>query len=134
MASKGTLHCSVITPEERVVDTEATSVILPAHDGQIGIMKDRAPLLCELGIGVLHIEGGPAAGKDFFIDGGFAQVLDNEITILTEKAAPAEKLSKADAQKALAAAEAMPIPDDAASVARSKAIERAKTKLKLAAH
>jgi len=133
MASKGTLHCSVITPEERVLDTEATSIIIPAHDGQIGIMKDRAPLLCELGIGVLHIEGGSASGKDFFIDGGFAQVLDNEVTILTEKAAPAEKISRADAQKALAAAEAMPIPDEAASEARTRAIARAKVKLKLAA-
>jgi len=132
MASKGTLHCSVITPEERVVDTEATSIVLPAHDGQIGIMKDRAPLLCELGIGVLHIEGSSNAAKEYFIDGGFAQVLDNEVIILTEKAAPAEKLSRSEAQQALTAAEAMQITDEASSVARTKAIERAKTKLKLA--
>lgn len=132
MASKGTLHCSVITPEERVLDTDATSVVLPAHDGQIGIMKDRAPLLCELGIGVLHVEGGYTGAKEYYIDGGFAQVLNNEVTILTEKAAPAAKLSRADAQKDLAAAEAMPITDEAASVARTKAIERAKVKLKLA--
>lgn len=132
MATKGTLHCSVITPEERVVDTDATSIILPAHDGQIGIMKDRAPLLCELGVGVLHIEGGSNEAKDYYIDGGFAQVLNNEVTILTEKAAPAAKLSRAEAQKELAAAEAMPIPDEAASVARTRAINRAKVKLRLA--
>ncbi len=132
MATKGSLHCSVITPEERVVDTDATSIILPAHDGQIGIMKDRAPLLCELGVGVLHIEGAATEAKDYYIDGGFAQVLNNEVTILTEKAAPASKLSRADAQKELAVAESMPIPDEAASVARTRAISRAKVKLRLA--
>jgi len=132
MASTDTLHCSVITPEERVVDTKASSIILPAHDGQIGIMKDRAPLLCELGIGVLHIEGGSAEAMDYYIDGGFAQVLNNEVTVLTEKAAPAAKISRTEAQKELAAAEAMAIPDEAASVARSRAIQRAKVKLRLA--
>ena len=134
MASKGALHCSVITPEERVVDTDATSIILPAHDGQIGILKDRAPLLCELGIGVLHIEGGSSPANDYYIDGGFAQVLNNEVTILTEKAAPAAKLSRADAQKELAAAEALPITDEASSIARTRAIDRAKVKLRLASH
>lgn len=134
MASTGALHCSVITPEERVVDTKATSIILPAHDGQIGIMKDRAPLLCELGIGVLHIEGGAGEAQDYYVDGGFAQVLNNEVTVLTEQAAPASKLSRAEAQKELTVAESMPISDEASSVARTRAINRAKVKLRLANH
>lgn len=132
MATSQSLHCSVITPEERVVETDAESVILPAHDGQIGIMKDRAPLLCQLGIGVLHIESASGGAQDYYVDGGFAQVLNNEVTILTEKAAAPEKLSRATAAKALAAAEKMPITDDASFEARQNAIERAKVQMKLA--
>jgi F-type H+-transporting ATPase subunit epsilon len=132
MAANQTIHCSIITPEQRVLDTTARSVILPAHDGQIGILKDRAPLLCELGIGVLHVDRTDSGPQDFYIDGGFAQVLNNEVTVLTEKAAPTEKLSRADAEKALAAAEQMTGIDDASMEAKRKAIDRAKTQLRLA--
>ncbi len=83
------IKCSVITPEAQVVDTTATSVVIPAHDGLIGILFNRAPLLCQLGEGTLRIDGSDGIQRRFNVQGGFAQVLNNEVTVLTEKAAQA---------------------------------------------
>lgn len=80
-----TFHCSVVTPERAVLDTEATFVAFPAHDGEIGILHNRAPLLCQLGKGVLRVEHGKTTHK-FQIEGGFAQMVDNKLTILTDNA------------------------------------------------
>ena len=132
MAKDAQIRCSVITPEEQVVETTATAVVIPAHDGQIGILKDRAPLLCELGAGVLRIDGTTEGPREFFVDGGFAQVLENEVIVLTEHAAAAEDIVRAEAEKALAEAEQMPTKDIDAVEARSKAIDRAKTQLRMA--
>ncbi|MFQ5410985.1 MAG: F0F1 ATP synthase subunit epsilon [Phycisphaerae bacterium] len=86
MAKKTDIHCSVITPEEQVLETTADQVIIPAHDGKIGILNMRAPLLCELGQGTLRIDTTEAGQKSVEISGGFAQVLHNEVIILTETA------------------------------------------------
>lgn len=86
MAKAKELHCSVITPERQVFDAGARQVIVPAHDGQIGILNQRAPLLCELGQGDLRIDTVGDGTKHLNISGGFAQVLDNEVIVLTEKA------------------------------------------------
>jgi len=127
-----TLHCCVITPEQQLFDAEATSVVLPAHDGLIGILHDRAPLLCELGTGVLRLESEKEGTRQFYVDGGFAQVLHNEVTILTERAAAAENVTRSDANKALEQAEKMPIKDEKSAAARSRAIARAKAQLQIA--
>ncbi len=84
-------RCTVITPERQVLDTEATFLAFPAHDGEIGILRDRAPLLCKLGAGVLRIEAAPRNLR-VFIDGGFAQVLENQVTILAEQAVPTDEI------------------------------------------
>ena len=86
MAKQSHLTCSIITPEELVLETQATAVVIPAHDGLIGILKDRAPLLCELGSGTLRIDTVSEGTKQIEIAGGFAQVLNNDVIVLTERA------------------------------------------------
>jgi len=92
--------CKVITPERTALSTKATFAAIPAHDGEIGILRDRAPLLCKLGIGVLRIEAQDGQ-KRYFIDGGFAQVLNNTVTLLTEQAMSESEID-ADAARSLA--------------------------------
>jgi F-type H+-transporting ATPase subunit epsilon len=132
MASDTVLRCSLITPEEQVLKASAKSLVIPAHDGQIGILRNRAPLLCQLGTGTLRIETVDAGIREFFVDGGFAQVLHNEVTILTERAAAAEKISRPAAEKALAEARQMKNHGVEAVQARRKALDRAKAQLRLA--
>jgi F-type H+-transporting ATPase subunit epsilon len=82
------LDVEVITPERRVLQVVADSVVLPAHDGELGVLNMRAPLMCELGIGQMRYRAGGQTER-MFIDGGFAQVFHNRVTVLTNRALPA---------------------------------------------
>ena len=130
MARTDTFQCSVITPERAVLETDATFVAFPAHDGEVGILRDRAPLLFKMGIGVLRVET-PEAKHKFFVDGGFAQMVDNRLTLLTEQAKAAEEIDRAAAERALAEARALPMITDVEFAAHQKAVQRAEVQIKL---
>lgn len=131
MASSETFQCSVVTPERAVLECEARFVALPAWDGEIGILRGRAPLLCKLGIGRLRIEA-PDAKHVLFVDGGFAEMLGDQLTILTEDARIPDELDRETATADLEAARALTVTDDASFEARQKALQRARTQLRLA--
>jgi F-type H+-transporting ATPase subunit epsilon len=82
----GSFMLSVVTPEEAVLEAEASYANVPAHDGQIGILQNRAPLLVQLGHGVLEARLADGETRQFDVEGGFAQMRDNKLTILCEKA------------------------------------------------
>ena len=130
MARTDTFHCSVITPERAVLEADATFVAFPAHDGEVGILKDRAPLLYKMGIGVLRVET-PEGNHTFFVDGGFAQMVENRLTLLTEQAKRVEEIDREGARRALAEAREMPMVGDAEFAARQRAMKRAEVQLHL---
>lgn len=131
MAKTQTFQCTVVTPERPVLDVSATFVAFPAHDGEIGILVDRAPLLAKLGTGLLRVESGNQKHV-LFVDGGFAQMADNKLSILTEQARKAEEIDPAAASKKLAEAQAMETPTEQAVADRAKAIKRAKVQIEVA--
>ena len=125
------LRCELITPDRQVLGAEATSVVFPAHDGQIGILKNRAPLLCKMGIGTCRIST-EAGMQRYYVDGGFARMLNNRLTLLTQEARSPEEIDRSAADKALAEARARSAADPDAQEARRLAIQRASSQLKLA--
>lgn len=125
-----TFHCSVITPERAVLEAEATFVAFPAHDGEVGILKDRAPLLYKMGIGVLRVET-HEGNHTFFVDGGFAQMVENQLTLLTQQAKTVDEIDRAAVEKALAEARKMPMDTDAEFAARQQAVKRAEVQLRM---
>ncbi len=124
------LSCAVITPDRQVLDVTADSVVMPAHDGLIGILRGRAPLLCKLGIGIVKLVTG-GQERRLFVDGGFAQVRDNKVTILTSAALEPEQIERSAAEAALKSAREMAITDEESATARTNAIARAKSQLGL---
>jgi F-type H+-transporting ATPase subunit epsilon len=77
------LKVSVISPEASLFEGEAQSVVVPAFDGEMGILAGHAPLMTLLGKGELRIESSPP--KKFSIEGGFLQIVNNQIRVVTEK-------------------------------------------------
>ncbi len=130
MTTSNTFQCSVVTPERSVLTCDATFVAFPAHDGEMGVLPRRAPIVCKLGIGVLRVET-PQERYVMFIDGGFAQVLENRLSILTQQARKAEELNGAAASRALVEARAIKITDESSLTARSNAIRRAQVQSRL---
>lgn len=129
--STNSFQCSVITPEAAVLETEATAASFPAHDGEFGILRNRAPLVCKLGIGALRVET-PEGARRLYIAGGFAEVRENRLTILTNHALAPDAIDVDAARQALAEAEAMRITDSVSLARRQDAIARAKAQLRLA--
>lgn len=82
------LNVSVISPEALLFDGSTEAVTAPAFDGQVGILTGHAPMMTLLGTGVLTIGSGGGTQR-FNVEGGFLQVVDNQVRVVTEKAAAA---------------------------------------------
>jgi len=81
------LKVSVISPEAVLFEGETDSLVAPAYDGEVGILTGHAPLMALLGNGQLRL--GTNGGRRFNVSGGFMQVLNNEVRVVTEKATAA---------------------------------------------
>lgn len=130
MASSDTFQCSVVTPEKAVLDCQAKFVAFPSHDGEVGILPRRSPLLCRLGIGAMRIETLDDE-KTFFIDGGFAQMVDNRLTILTEQAREPADLDREAAEQALEEGKSMATRTEREYQERQNALQRARTQIRM---
>ncbi|HEX7021134.1 MAG TPA: ATP synthase F1 subunit epsilon [Gemmatimonadaceae bacterium] len=81
------LNVSVISPEAVLYEGTAESVVAPAFDGELGILTGHAPMMTLLGKGVLRLTEGGAGARRFSVEGGFLQVTDNMVRVVTEHAA-----------------------------------------------
>lgn len=129
----GTFQCSVVTPEKTVVDREARFVALPAHDGEMGVLRGRAPIVVKLDVGALRIDTGEAT-EVLYIEGGFAEMVHNRLTVLTEQALRPDELDVEAADALLAEAQAMGhgVGGDGAFERRQRAIKGAKLRKQMA--
>lgn len=123
--------CTLITPERQVLDEPINYANIPAWDGSAGILTNRAPLVTELGQGVLELST-PSQSRFFFIAGGFAQMKPEGLVILTTECIAAEEVKKADVEKQLRDAEALSPKTTAEFSQKLKAINRAKALLLIA--
>lgn len=80
-----TLKVAIISPERTVFEGDADMVVAPAWDGEVGVMRGHAPLLVLLGDGVLRVTRGGSV-ESFRVSGGFMQVVDDNVTVLSESA------------------------------------------------
>jgi F-type H+-transporting ATPase subunit epsilon len=78
------LKVSVVSPEATLYEGDATSVVAPAFDGEVGILPSHAPMITVLGTGILRVEGDTPA--KFTVSGGFVQVVDDNVRVVTERA------------------------------------------------
>jgi F-type H+-transporting ATPase subunit epsilon len=129
----GSLRCLVVTPETTVLDTQADAVTVTLIDGEYGIAPRHAPLIGRLGYGELRIKTG-ADQKRFYADGGFVQVVDNVVSILTNRAIPAAALDAPAVTEQLRAAIARPAAGSEELAIRDRLIAQSRGQLRVAAH
>jgi F-type H+-transporting ATPase subunit epsilon len=122
----------VVTPERTVLDERAEFIALPLYDGELGILPGRAPLIARLGAGELRIAYNDT-GHRAFIDGGFVQVRDNEVTVLTQRALEAVSITGEMAQRELQAAQSQRACSGPEIEARQAAADRARALARVAA-
>jgi F-type H+-transporting ATPase subunit epsilon len=78
------LTVSVISPEAVLFEGTTDSVVAPAYDGEVGSLTGHAPMMTLLGQGELRL--GAGAGQRFRVQGGFLQVVDDRVRVVTEHA------------------------------------------------
>lgn len=87
MAKPTRLSVAVITPSATVYEGEADMVVVPAWDGEVGFLRDHAPMMALLGDGVMRVTL-DGTERQFHVAGGFVQVADNVVSVLSERAEP----------------------------------------------
>jgi F-type H+-transporting ATPase subunit epsilon len=129
----GTLRCIIVTPEATVLETPCDFVALPLFDGEAGIAPGRSPLIGRLGYGQLGVKHNNQETK-YYVDGGFVQVADNVVSVLTNRAIPATALDALAAEEQLRTALSRRAAGPEELAIRDRLILQARGQLRVAAH
>jgi F-type H+-transporting ATPase subunit epsilon len=118
-----TFQLEFVSPEKLLLSRPVEMAVLPAAEGEMGILPGHAPMIVALRGGVIAVTEGGQVTERLFVAGGFAEVTPARVTILADEATPVASLSRADAEArvadcekayAAAAAEATPEKREAA--------------------
>ena len=128
MATSDDLRLVLVTPEKTLLDEPVQALRFPLFDGQIGILPGRAPLVGRLGYGELKVTN--AAGeRQYYVDGGFVQVKGSVVTLLTNRALPADQIKPQEAEEKLEQAQAMVPTTEVDFAIKAREQERARRML-----
>ena len=127
------IQCVVVTPEKTLFDDWVDFVALPLYDGEIGVLPGRTPIIGRLGYGELRTKSGEVARR-YFVDGGFVQVRNDVVTVLTNRAIPSNQLDATAATRELEALEARRTTSEADHAEQEKAVARVRGMIRIARH
>jgi len=100
-----TMQFELVTPEASEAQIEATMIVVPGAEGDMGVLEDHAPTVTSLRPGVVSVSGSDG-DTGFFVAGGFAEITAGRCVILAENATPLSDLSAEAAQAAMTEAKA----------------------------
>jgi F-type H+-transporting ATPase subunit epsilon len=124
------IRCVVVTPEATIIDQRAEFVALPLYDGELGVMPGRTPMIGRLGFGELRIRTSGDTQR-FFVDGGFAQVRDDVVTLLTARAIRSDQIDAEAARTELNLARSRRATTELEMAEKERAEARARALLRL---
>ena len=125
------ITCVVVTPEETAFEEAVDFVALPLYDGEIGVAPGHSPFIGRVGYGELRLKNGGKTTR-YYVDGGFVQVKDDVVSLLTGSAVPAEEINLADAKAGLEKAQQMKANSPESFEARDKAVAQARAQIQVA--
>lgn len=129
----GHLQLVVVTPEATVLEESAEFVALPLFDGEIGIAPLHSPMIGRLGYGEMRVKHGGQVAR-YYVDGGFVQVVDDVVSVLTGRALPANSLDTAVAAEQLNEARRRSSNTPELMALRDRAELQARAQLRVARH
>ena len=123
----------IVTPEKKVVETQAEEIQIPGKNGYLGILPGHAPLITELSVGEITYREN-STEQHLAVAWGFAEVLPNKVTILAESAERPNEINVDRARKAKDRAEQrLTSGDTSVDVDRAlNALHRAETRIEVA--
>jgi len=130
----GTFMLEIVSPEELLFKNEVQFVVVPELDGDLGVLRNHAPLIAALKIGILRYTDTDGAIKKMAVSGGFMEVMANEARILAETAEPGSQIDVLRAKAAKERAESrLAAKAEDTNIARAQmALQRAITRIRAA--
>ena len=125
------INCVVVTPEATVLETKAQFIALPLFDGELGIAPNRSPMIGRLGYGELRLQT-ESGTEYYYIDGGFVQVADNVVTLLTNRTLKPSEIERDAVETQLAEAKKMSVATDDGLQQREKLVAQAQGQKRVA--
>ncbi len=99
------IKIEIVSPEHLVLSEEAKSVSVPGHEGYFTVMGEHAPLMSTLKPGFITVEK-EGVTQTFYVQGGFADISPDGVTILAEHARAGADFDKSEVEAAITAAQA----------------------------
>jgi F-type H+-transporting ATPase subunit epsilon len=96
----------IVSPEKLLLSRSVDMVVIPAAEGDMGVLGGHTPMIVTLRGGTISLYEGDRVTDKLFVSGGFAEVTTERCTILATEILPLAEVSRAEADKRLAAAEA----------------------------
>jgi F-type H+-transporting ATPase subunit epsilon len=96
----------IVSPEKLLLARPVDMVVIPAAEGELGVLAQHAPMIVLLRGGTIRLYEGGQVTERLFVSGGFAEVTPERVTVLADEATPVVALSRSEGEKRLAAAQA----------------------------
>ncbi len=101
-----TFNLELVSPEQLLLSRPVEMAIIPAAEGDMGILAGHSPMIVALKGGVIEVRGGGKPTERLFVAGGFAEITPTRVTVLADEATPLDQLSRSEAEARVKAAEA----------------------------
>ena len=124
------IQCLIVTPEATTFEELVDSVVVPLMDGEMGILTGHAPMIGRLGPGELRVKVGSGSER-FYVDGGFVQIADNSVSVLTGYSVRASDLDAEQARADLEQAQSLNAIKLEELEAKQKAVAQAKARIRI---
>jgi F-type H+-transporting ATPase subunit epsilon len=122
------IHLEIVSPERLLLSRDVDMVVIPAFEGDMGVLEGHAPMTVVLRGGVVSLYEQDRVVETLFVASGFAEVTPERCTVLANEAMPVKELDLADAERRLRDAEAAHAQvEDANPVQEELALERIHT-------
>jgi F-type H+-transporting ATPase subunit epsilon len=102
----GTFQLELVSPERLLLSRQVEMAVIPAAEGEMGVLPGHSPLIVALRGGVISVRENGAESERLFVAGGFAEVSPDRCTVLADEATPVANVSRAEAERRLSEAEA----------------------------
>lgn len=96
----------IVSPEKLLLSKPVDMVVIPAAEGEMGVLMEHAPMIVLLKAGTIRLYQGTTVTEQLYVTGGFAEVTPTRVTVLANEATAVAELTLAEGQKRLAEAEA----------------------------
>ena len=118
-------NLEIVSPERLLLARPVDMVVIPASEGDMGVLEGHAPMMVTLRGGIVSLYSGDQVTDSLFVAGGFAEVTPERCTVLAGEAMPVNEIERSEAEKRLRDAEAaMAQVDGADPVEEELALER----------